>query len=115
MCKRQLPAIETLGAEYEGRAVVLAPAVQSSLERAAGVAERLLPSGLVPWGLDADQEVFSAYRFRGVPAGAVVSADGTLIDTWQGARDTDEIKDILDDLLSVSDETTGSVSASRHP
>ena len=107
MCKRQLPAIEMLGAEYQGRVVVLAPAVQSSLERAAAVAERLLPSGFVPWGLDADQEVFSAYGFRGVPAGAIVAADGTLVDTWQGARDTDEIEDILAELLSMSDETMG--------
>ena len=91
--------------------VVLAPAVQSSLERAAGVAELLLPSGLVPWGLDADQEVFSAYGFRGVPGGAIVAADGTLMSTWQGARDTDEIKAALDDLLSTSDETAGGVSA----
>ena len=107
MCKRQLPAIETLGAEYEGRAVVLAPAVQSSLDRAAGVAENLLPSGRVPWGLDADQEVFSAYGFRGVPAGAIVAADGTLMDTWQGSGDIEEIRAVLDDLLSMSDEAAG--------
>ena len=101
MCKRQLPSVEELGAEYQGRVVVLAPAVQSSLERSAGVAESLLPSGLVPWGLDADQEVFSAYGLRGVPAGAIVAADGTLVSTWQGARDTDEIRAVLDELLST--------------
>ncbi|MDE0233154.1 MAG: hypothetical protein OXN93_12810 [bacterium] len=102
-----MPDIETLGADYQGRVAVLAPAVQSSLDRAAGVAEMLLPSGLVPWGLDADQEVFSAYGFRGVPAGAIVASDGTLIDTWQGSRDIDEIEDALDDLLPMPDETAG--------
>ncbi|MDE0120658.1 MAG: hypothetical protein OXS33_02870 [bacterium] len=107
-----MPDIETLGAEYEGRAVVLAPAVQSSLERAAAVAGQLLPSGLVPWGLDADQEVFAAYGFRGVPAGAMVASDGILIETWQGSRDVDEIKALLDGLLSMSDEAMGRVSPS---
>lgn len=91
---------------------VLAPAVQSSLERAAGVAGQLLPSGLVPWGLDADQEVFSAYGFRGVPAGAIVASDGTLIHTWQGSRDIDGLKAVLDDLLAMSHETTARVSPS---
>jgi len=107
-----LPSIETLGADYQGRVVVLAPAVQSGLDRAVGVAEQLLPSGLVPWGLDEDQDVFSAYGFRGVPAGAIVAPDGTLMDTWQGSRDIDEIKAVLDDLLSRSEEAMGMVSPS---
>jgi len=107
-----LPAIETLGAEYQGRVVILAPAVQSSPEGAARVAEQLLPSGLVPWGLDAEQEVFSAYGLRGVPAGAIVASDGALVDTWQGSGDIEEMKAVLDDLLSAADETAGRVSVS---
>ena len=71
-----------------------------------------MPSGLVPWGLDDDQEVFAAYGFRGVPAGAIVGSDGILMDTWQGSRDIDEIKAVLDDLLSMSDEAMGRVSPS---
>ena len=55
---------------------------------------------------------FAAYGFRGVPAGAIVGSDGTLMDTWQGSRDIDEIKAVLDGLLSMSDEAMGRVSPS---
>ena len=72
----ELPAIDQLAEDYEGRVTVVAPAWKSSLEDTARVAERLLPSGRVLWGLDETEEVFSAYAVGSQPAGAIVSAGG---------------------------------------
>lgn len=78
---------------------VVAPAWKSSLESTARVAEQLLPSGRVLWGLDETEEIFSAYGVGAQPAGAVVSAGGELLDSWPGARDSQAIREILDSLL----------------
>ena len=79
--------------------MVVAPAWKSSLENTTKVAETLLPSGKVLWGLDATQEIFAAYGVGGQPAGAIVAADGSLVSTWRGARNPDAIREVLDTLL----------------
>ena len=76
------------------------PACRSSLEDTAEVAEALMPSGRVLWGLDETQEIFSAYGIGGQPIGAMVAADGSLVVTWPGARSADEIREALDTLLA---------------
>lgn len=77
----------------------VAPAWKSSFEDTAAMAERRIPSGKVLWGLDGRQEVFEAYGIGGQPAGAIVAADGSLVSTWRGARNPDQIREILDALL----------------
>ena len=78
----------------------VAPAWKSSFEDTAAMAERKIPSGNVIWGLDGMQEVFEAYGIGGQPAGAIVTADGSLISTWRGAKNPDQIREILDTLLA---------------
>jgi thioredoxin-like negative regulator of GroEL len=95
-----LPAFDKLAGEYEGRVAVVGPAWKSSLEDTAAVAERLLSSGKVMWGLDAEQEIFEAFGVGGQPAGAIIAADGSLVSTWRGARNPDQIREILDSLLA---------------
>jgi hypothetical protein len=102
-----------LAEEYEGRVTVVGPAWKSSLEDTAEVAEALMPSGRVLWGLDETQEIFSAYGIGGQPAGAIIAADGSLVVTWPGARSTDEIREALDEVLSGSNSfSIGSASLS---
>lgn len=97
-----MPAIDRLAQEYEGRVAVVAPAWKSSLEDTAEAAADLIPSGKVLWGLDEAQEIFAAYGVGGQPAGALVAADGSLLVTWPGARNPDDIREDLDALLSGS-------------
>lgn len=111
MCRRELPAIDRLAGEYEGRVVFVAPAVDSSLDSATAVAESVLPSGKVMWGLDATKEIISAYGFNGVPSGAIVSADGTIAFVWSGPESTDEMQQVLDSLLVKAGEAAGAVTA----
>ncbi len=94
-----MPAFERLAEEYEDRVTVVAPAWKSSLENTAGVADRLLPSGRVLWGMDYTEEIFSAYGVGYQPAGAIVSANGELVTTWPGAENPDTIRGVLDSLL----------------
>ncbi|MCQ3803930.1 MAG: hypothetical protein OXC98_00250 [bacterium] len=97
-----MPAVDQLATEYEGRVVFVAPAWKSSLEETAAMAERKIPSGQVLWGLDGSQEIFADYGIGGQPAGAIVSADGSLVSTWRGARNPDQIREILDTLLAAA-------------
>lgn len=78
----------------------MAPAWKSSLEDTAAMADRLVPSGNVLWGLDSREEIFSAYGIGGQPAGAIIAADGSLISTWRGRRGTGLIREELDALLA---------------
>lgn len=79
---------------------MVAPAWKSSLEDTAQAADRLLPSGEVLWGLDEAQEIFASYGVGGQPAGAIISAEGTLVSTWRGGRSAVAIREVLDALLT---------------
>ena len=78
----------------------MGPAWKSSLEDTAEVAEALMPSGRVLWGLDETQEIFSAYGIGGQPIGAMVAAGGSLLSTWSGAGGAGQIREVLDTLLA---------------
>lgn len=107
MCRRELPAIDRLAGEYEGRAAFVAPAVDSSLASATAVAESVLPSGKVLWGLDATKEIASAYGFGGVPSGAIVAPDGSIAFVWSGPESTEAMQEVLDSLLVKAGEAAG--------
>ncbi|MCE2527330.1 MAG: hypothetical protein J4G00_07340 [Actinomycetia bacterium] len=106
-----MPAIAELAGEYQDRMAVVAPAVDSSLEGATLVAEGLFPSGRVLWGLDQNSEISSAYGFNGVPAGVIIAAGGSIAFAWSGPPSTDEMKEVLDDLLAAAPEAAGLVTA----
>lgn len=78
----------------------MGPAWKSSFDDTARAADRLLPSGKVLWGLDATQEIFAAFGVGGQPAGAIIAADGSLVSTWRGARNPNQIREFLDTLLA---------------
>ena len=78
---------------------MVAPAWKASLEDTAQMAQRLLPSGKVLWGLDGSQEIFQAFGVGGQPAGAIIAADGSLVSTWRGFKNPDQIRETLDALL----------------
>ena len=111
MCRRELPAIDRLAGEYEGRAVFVAPAVDSSLDSATAVAESVLPSGKVLWGLDVSKEIISAYGFNGVPSGAIVATDGSIAFVWSGPESTEEMQRVLDSLVVKAGDAAGAVAA----
>ncbi len=78
----------------------VAPAWKASLEATADRAAEILPSGLVKWGLDAEEAVFQAYGIPYQPATVLVAADGTVVDSWAGARGEDELRQAIEALIS---------------
>ena len=78
----------------------MAPAWKASLDATADRAAEILPSGIVKWGLDVDEQVFQAYGIPYQPASVMIAADGTIVDSWAGARGEDELREALEALIA---------------
>ena len=58
-----------------------------------------MPSGNIMWGLDESQDLFSSFGVPYQPATVLIGADGTVVESWLGARGEDAIRQSLDNLL----------------
>lgn len=99
-CRRELPVVDNLAAEYGDRVAFVAPAWKSDPAAAEARAGELLSSGQVMWGLDQSEEIFAAYGVSYQPAGAIVDGDGTLVETWPGARPEAELRASIEAVLA---------------
>lgn len=97
-----MPVIDSLAAEYSDRIDFVAPAWKSSLEATAARAGELMPSGMIQWGLDANEEIFQLYGVPYQPVSVLIAADQTVVEAWDGLRPEAEIRAALDDLISLS-------------
>jgi hypothetical protein len=97
-----LPVVDALAAEYADRVDFVAPAWKSSFEATRERAEELFVSGEIRWGLDEDEDIFSKYGVPYQPVTVLIAADGTVVETWPGARAEGEIRQALDRLLQLS-------------
>jgi hypothetical protein len=95
-----LPVVDEISADYADEVAFLAVAWKASLEDTAETAERLLTSGRVQWGLDANEEIFALYGIPYQPVTVLVGADKTIVDAWPGVLSEDEIRAKLDDLVA---------------
>lgn len=93
-----MPVIDRIAVDYADDVAFVAPAWKASLDATAARARELLPSGVVRWGLDADERIFSAYGVPYQPVTVVISGDGRIADGWAGARPEAEIRAVLDRL-----------------
>lgn len=78
----------------------MAPAWKASFDATAARAREVLPSGVVQWGLDAQERIFEAYGVPYQPVTVVISADKRIVDGWAGARSEAAIRDVLDRLIA---------------
>ena len=78
----------------------LAPAWKGTLPATTDRAKQLLPSGVIRWGLDADEAVFQAFGIPYQPVTVLIAADGTIFEAWAGFRDEADIRESLDQLVS---------------
>ena len=102
MCRRELPVIDGLAAEFSDRIDFVAPAWKSSLEATAARAEELFTSGEILWGLDEDEDIFSAYGVPYQPVTVLIGADKTVVEAWAGLRSEEGIRIALDNLIALS-------------
>jgi hypothetical protein len=95
-----LPVVDRIALDYTDEVAFLAPAWKGTLPATAQRAQEILPSGVVRWGLDADESVFEAFGIPYQPVTVLIAADGTIFERWAGLRDEQAIRHSLDELVS---------------
>lgn len=95
-----MPVVDQISLDYVDDVTFLAPAWKGTLPATTQRAKELLPSGVVQWGLDADEVVFEAFGIPYQPVTVLIAADGTIFESWAGFRDEAEIRRSLDALVS---------------
>lgn len=108
VCRRELPIIDEVAADYADRIDFVAPAWRSVPESAEDAAAELMPSGAISWGLDNEEAIFGLYGVPYQPVTILIAADGTVFDQWAGVKRSEEIRDALDRLIDVSAGTESS-------
>ena len=94
-----MPVVDQLAGEYEDEVAFVAVAWKSSFEKTLTRANELLGSGVIRWGLDADEEIFGAYGIPYQPV-TVMIVNGVVVDQWSGALGESAVREKLDLLLS---------------
>ena len=94
-----MPVVDALATEYSDRVAFVAPAWKASFDETAQQASRLLQSGEVRWGLDESEGIFQAYGVPYQPATVLIGTDGTVVESWLGARDEAAMRQSIEALL----------------
>jgi hypothetical protein len=95
-----LPVVDQISLDYAEEVTFIAPAWKGTLPATTQRAKELLPSGVIKWGLDADEAVFEAFGVPYQPVTVLLAADGTVFESWAGFRDEASIRQSLDSLVS---------------
>ena len=97
-----MPVVDRIAADYADRVDFVAPAWKSSFALTEARANELFESGQVMWGLDEDEDIFSAYGVPYQPVTVLIAADDTVVEAWPGIRSEEEIRAALDDLIGLT-------------
>ena len=93
-----MPELEKLAKQYEGRVGFLAVSVAPDRTRIRVAAERM---GLRTMPVAAaESEMLAPLELETVPATFLVSADGTMVERYQGLVSNDQVARRLDALLA---------------
>jgi hypothetical protein len=95
-----LPVVDRLATEYAEEVAFVAPAWKGTAEDTAERAAEILPSGNVQWGLDAGEEIFSAYAVPYQPVTVLVTGSGMIFDRWAGALEEAELRERIEALVA---------------
>ena len=101
-CRRELPVVDRLAAEYSDRIDFVAPAWKSDFESTERRAHELFLSREIQWGLDEAEDIFALYAVPYQPVTVLIAPDGTVVETWLGVRDADEIRSAVENLVSFA-------------
>lgn len=100
VCRAELPALDAVAADYDGRLGILAVAGMGSPDRAADAADDWLGSGAIDWGYDDGGELWALFGVRGTPTSVVLAADGQVLAVQPGALPADK-RAVLDEVVAV--------------
>ena len=96
-----MPVVDQLAQEYGDQVTFLAPAWKASFERTLDAAITLMPSGIVEWGLDRNEELFALFGVTYQPAGLMI-VDGVIIEQWPGGLGEQDLRERVEYLASFS-------------
>jgi hypothetical protein len=96
-----LPVIDQLAEEYGDQVAFLAVAWKGTQAATAERAGELLPSGVVRWGLDETEDVFSLYSIPYQPASVLITRGKTIFERWPGARSESEMRNAIEGLIAT--------------
>ena len=102
VCRKELPIVDGIAAEYVDRVDFIAPVWRSVPESAVEAAAQLMPSGAIRWGLDNEEIIFGFYGVPYQPVTILIAADGTVYDQWAGVRKADDIRSAIDGVIAVT-------------
>jgi hypothetical protein len=97
-----LPVVDNLAAEYSNRVDFVAPAWKSDFASTEARAQELFQSGEIMWGLDEQEEIFTLYGVPYQPVTVLIALDHTVVETWPGLRDEDEIRASIESLITLA-------------
>jgi thiol-disulfide isomerase/thioredoxin len=98
VCRRELPTVDAVASEYEGRVTFVAVAGRSSLAASAERVGVWFSPDRFLWGYS--DEVWGAFGVAQQPVGVLITADGYEVDRWFGAVSEDRLRQALDFLIS---------------
>jgi thiol-disulfide isomerase/thioredoxin len=102
VCRRELPVIDRVAGDYEGRVRFASVAWKGTLTATADAAVELLPSGRVSWALDDSGDFFAAWAVPYQPETVLLTPGDRQFRRWPGAVGEEELRARLDALLEVS-------------
>lgn len=97
-----MPVVDQLAADYADEVTFLAIAWRGSLDDTRSRAESIMPSGLIRWGLDADESIFEAYGVPYQPVTVLVTHDKIVKTEWPGLKAEDEMRAEIEALIATS-------------
>lgn len=97
-----MPVVDDLAAGYSDQVDFVAPAWKSDLASTEARARELFQSGAIMWGLDSEELIFGLYGVPYQPVTVLIASDDTIVETWPGLRDKDDIREAIQRLIGLS-------------
>ncbi len=70
---------------------------EATSERAA----ELIPSGVIRWGLDTEEEVFALYRAPYQPHTVLITSGKQILKSWAGVMSEEDLRARIEELLAA--------------
>jgi thiol-disulfide isomerase/thioredoxin len=99
VCSRELPTIDAVAPDYEGRITFVFVAGRSSLEASRARVGTWFSPERILWGYD--EELWTTYEVFGQPNSYLISSDGIIVDHWFGHMPEPLLRDRLDALALI--------------
>jgi thiol-disulfide isomerase/thioredoxin len=99
VCSRELPTIDVVAPDYEGRITFVFVAGRSSLDASRAKVGTWFDPNRILWGYDED--LWTTYEVFGQPNSYLISSDGIIVDHWFGHLPEPLLRDRLDALVLI--------------